>query len=136
VIVIDAALMVDALTDDGLAGDAAQAELAADPHWAAPEHLRVEVTSAIRGRWLAGKLEASRADAAVGTLSRLAVSYAPWDEVADRVWELRHNANPYDAAYLALAEIRGCRLVTTDSKLRDCPGRRCEVHIAGPAETG
>ena len=55
-IIVDAALIVDALTDDGPAGDAAQAELAADPHWAAPEHLRVEVTSAIRGRWLAGKL--------------------------------------------------------------------------------
>ena len=48
-IVVDAALMVDALTDDGPAGDAAQAELAVDPHWGAPEHLRVEVTSAIRG---------------------------------------------------------------------------------------
>jgi hypothetical protein len=60
VIVVDAALMVDALTDDGPAGDAAQAELAVDPHWAAPEHLRVEVTLAIRSRWLAGKLSDER----------------------------------------------------------------------------
>lgn len=97
-IVVDAGLMVDALTDDGPVGDAAQAELAADPHWAAPEHLRVEVTSAIRGRWLAGRLTAERADAAVRTLNRLAVSYASWDEIADRVWELRHNVSPYDAA--------------------------------------
>jgi predicted nucleic acid-binding protein len=132
VIVVDAALMVDALTDDGPAGDAAQAELAADPHWAAPEHLRVEVTSAIRGRWLAGKLADSRADAAVTTLNRLAISYAPWDDVAERVWGLRHNANPYDAAYLALAEDKGCRLVTTDGKLLDCPGRRCEVLLVRP----
>jgi predicted nucleic acid-binding protein len=122
VIVIDAALMVDALTDDGPAGDAAQAELAVDPHWAAPEHLRVEVTSAIRGRWLAGKLTDERADAAVRT----------WNELAGRVWELRHNVTPYDAAYLALAEARGCRLVTTDGKLRDCPGRRCDVQIVTP----
>ena len=84
-IVVDAALMVDALTDDGPVGDAAQAALAADPHWAAPEHLRVEVTSAIRGRWLAGKLTDQRADAAVRTLNRLTVRYAPWDELADRV---------------------------------------------------
>jgi predicted nucleic acid-binding protein len=133
VIVVDAALMVDALTDDGPAGDAAQAELAADPHWAAPEHLRVEVTSAIRGRWLAGKLTGERADAAVRTLNRLAIRYASWDELAGRVWELRHNVTPYDAAYLALAEARGCRLVTTDGKLRDCPGLRCEVHVVTPA---
>jgi hypothetical protein len=35
-----------------------------------------------------------------------------------------------------LAETRGCSLVTTDDKLRDCPGRRCEVHIAEPRQTG
>ena len=39
---------------------------------------------------------------------------------------------PYDAAYLALAEARGCRLVTTDGKLRDCPGRRCDVRVVTP----
>ena len=128
-IVVDAAIMVDALTDDGPVGDAAQAGLAADPHWAAPEHLRVETTSAIRGRWLAGKLTDERAEAAVRVLNRLAVSYAPWDELADRVWELRRNVTPHDAAYLALAESRGCRLVTTDAKLGDCPGRRCEVVV-------
>ncbi len=48
-IIVDAALMVDALTDDGPAGD----------------------------------------------------------ELAGRVWELRHNVTPCDAAYLALAEARG-----------------------------
>lgn len=117
-IVVDAALMVDALTDDGPAGNAALAALAADPYWAAPDHLRVEVTSAIRGRWLAGKLTDDRADAAVRTLNRLAIRYGSWDELADRVWELRRNVTPYDAAYLALAEARGCRLVTTDATRR------------------
>ena len=68
------------MTDDGPAGDAAQAELATDPHWAAPEHLRVEVTSAIRGRWLAGKLSDERADAAVRTLNQLTIGYAAWNE--------------------------------------------------------
>ena len=86
-IVVDAALMVDALTDDGPAGDAAQAELGADPHWVAPEHLRVEVTSAIRGRWLAGQLTDERADVAVRTLNRLAIRYASWDEL-DKLLEM------------------------------------------------
>jgi hypothetical protein len=53
-------------------------------------------------------------------------------EGAGRVWELRHNVTPYDAAYLALAEARGCRMVTTHGKLRDCPGRRCDVHVVTP----
>ena len=97
------------------------------------EHLRVEVTSAIRGRWLAGKLTDERADAAVRTLNRLAIRYASWDELAGRVWELRRNVTPYDAAYLALAEARGCRLVTPDGKLRDCPGLHCEVRVVTSA---
>jgi predicted nucleic acid-binding protein len=69
----------------------------------------------------------------VRTLNRLAIRYASWDELAGRVWELRCDVTPYDAAYLALAEARGCRLVTTDRKLRDCPGLRCEVRIVTSA---
>lgn len=92
----------------------------------------MEITSAIRGRWLAGKLSDERADAAVRTLNQLTIGYAAWNELAGRVWELRHNVTPYDAAYLALAEARGCRLVTSDGKLRDCPGRRCDVRVVTP----
>lgn len=131
-IVIDSSLLTDALTDDGQMGELAEAELAADPHWVAPAHLRVEVTSAIRGRWLAGKVSPARADEAVRVLNQVAISYLDWTDLAERVWELRHNANPYDASYIAAAEIRGCRLVTTDGKLRDCPSRRCEVTVVGP----
>lgn len=130
-IVIDASLMVDALTDDGQLGELAQNALAVDPHWVAPGHLRVEVTSAIRGRLLAGKLSDARADAAVRTLNQLTITYVPWDEVADRVWELRHNLTPYDAAYLAAGETRGCRVATTDQKLRNCSARRCHVDVIG-----
>lgn len=132
-IVIDSSLLTDALTDDGQVGELAEAELTADPHWAAPIHLPVEVTSAVRGRWLAGKVSPARADEAVHVLNQLAISYVGWTELAERIWELRHNTNPYDASYIAAAEIRGCRLVTTDDKLRKCPGRRCEVTVVGPA---
>lgn len=131
-IVIDASLAVDALTDDGEVGEAAHGALAADPHWVAPEHLRVEATSAIRGRWLAGKLTDERAGEAVRTLNQLTISYAAWDELAERVWELRHNLTPYDAAYVALAEVRGCALVTTDAKLLGCSAHRCRIELVGP----
>lgn len=128
-IVVDASLMVDALTDDGRLGEVAQSALAADPRWAAPEHLRVEVTSAVRGRLLAGKLSDDRAESAVRTLNQFTVTYVSWGELADRVWELRHNVTPCDAAYLAVAETRGCGVTTTDRKLRDCSGRRCPVDL-------
>jgi predicted nucleic acid-binding protein len=131
VIVVDASLLVDALTDDGEVGAQAREALVADPHWVAPDHLRVEATSAIRGRWLGGKLADARADMAVRALNQLTVTYAPWEEVAERAWELRHNATPYDAAYLALAEVRGCPVVTTDRKLLGCSARRCQVEVVG-----
>jgi hypothetical protein len=31
-----------------------------------------------------------------------------------------------------LAEARGRHLVTTDGKLCDCPGRRCDVRVVTP----
>lgn len=132
-IVIDASVVTDALTDDGRIGELASAELAADPYWAAPGHLRVEVTSAIRGRWLAGKVSPARADEAMRVINRAAISYVDWSELAGRVWELRDNLNPYDASYVAAAEIHNCRLVTTDGKLPGCPGRRCEITVVAPA---
>ncbi|CAN5313208.1 hypothetical protein BH23ACT9_BH23ACT9_31660 [soil metagenome] len=33
----------------------------------------------------------------------------------DRIWALRHNLTPYDAAYAALAEALGCALLTGDA---------------------
>ncbi|MTD56725.1 type II toxin-antitoxin system VapC family toxin [Amycolatopsis pithecellobii] len=130
-IVIDASQLVEALVNDSVLGDLAQSALNADPRWVAPEPLRVEATSAIRGLLLAKRISGERADTAVSTLNQLTVGYAAWAEVADRVWELRHNLTPYDAAHIALAEARGCNLVTTDWKLSDCSAGRCQVDVVG-----
>ena len=51
--------MTNAFTDDGPVGTRARAELVRDAHWAAPEHLVVEVFSAVRGRWLGQKISES-----------------------------------------------------------------------------
>lgn len=128
-IVPDASLLTMALTDDGPGGDAAQAALLADSHWIAPDHLPVEVASAIRGRWLGGRISDERADGALQTLLALTVTYVAFVELGERVWELRHNLTPYDAAYLAVAAMNGCRLVTIDRKLRDCAGDYCPVEV-------
>jgi len=46
-----------------------------------------------------------------------------------RAYELRANVTAYDAAYIALAELLGCALVTADARLARAPGIRCPVTI-------
>ena len=46
-----------------------------------------------------------------------------------RMWELRDNLAPYDAAYVALAELTGTVLVTGDERIAAAPGTRCEIQI-------
>ena len=44
-----------------------------------------------------------------------------------RIWQLRHNTWPYDAAYVALAEILRAELVTLDARMEKVPGLMCTV---------
>jgi predicted nucleic acid-binding protein len=109
VIVVDASVLTDALVDDGPVGESARAHLRADPQWAAPAHLLVEVVAAIRGKVLGGKLAAA--------------------QLVDRMWELRANLTAHDAAYAAAAEALDCPLVTGDARLAKASGIRCEVRV-------
>ena len=43
--------------------------------------------------------------------------------------ELRDNLTPYDAAYVALAELTGAVLVTGDERITASPGTRCEIQV-------
>lgn len=68
-IVVDASVLANALTDDGPVGRTSRTELARDIHWAAPEHLVVETFSAVRGRYLGDKISKQRAEDALDTLA-------------------------------------------------------------------
>ena len=54
-IVVDASVLVNSLTEDGALGQAARAALRADRAWVGPEDLEVDVFSASRGRYLGGR---------------------------------------------------------------------------------
>ena len=128
-IVVDASVLTDALTDDGAVGDANRAALQRDPHWAAPVHLALEVASAIRGGLLGGKIMLERAADAVDVLGRLEID--PVDPVVllPRIWQLRSNLTVYDAAYVAAAEALGCPLLTGDARLARASGLSCPVWV-------
>jgi predicted nucleic acid-binding protein len=129
VIVIDASVMIDALTADGTSGRAARKATMSDPHWIAPAHLIAEVTSGIRGLLRGRKISARRADDAVQALAVAEIELANMQVQLPRMWELKDNVTPYDAAYIALAETEGCPLVTADGRLAAIPGIRCQVQL-------
>jgi predicted nucleic acid-binding protein len=131
-IVIDASVLADALIDDGPVGVSARTALAADPHWAAPAHLLVEVLSVIRGRNLGGKLGTVRAQEAVDALPALVIDQIDVGRLVDRMWQLRGSITAYDAAYVAAAETLACPVVTADSRLAKATGTRCEIRLVSP----
>ena len=124
--------MTNAFTDDGPVGTRARAELSRDAHWAAPEHLVVEVFSAVRGRWLGQKISEKRAEDILSAMVTTTIELVAASPLLARMWELRSNVTGYDAAYLAVAETFGCALVTADARLARVPDVRCEVRLALP----
>jgi len=132
VIVVDASVLTNALTDDGSVGASSRAELARDAHWAAPAHIVVEVFSAIRGRWLGQKISQTRAEDALSAMVSTTIDLVGAAPLLNRMWELRSNVSGYDAAYLAVAETFDCALVTADARMARITDLRCEVRLALP----
>jgi len=133
-IVVDASVLANAFTDDGPVGTSGRSELARDAHWAGPEHLVVEVFSAVRGRWLGHKISEQRARDALTALADASIDLMAVAPLLDRMWELRSNVTGYDAAYLAVAETLDCTFVTADARLGRVPDLRCEVRVALPTD--
>ena len=133
-IVVDASVLANAFTDDGPVGTSGRSELARDAHWAGPEHLVVEVFSAVRGRWLGHKISEQRAREALTALADATIDLMAVAPLLDRMWELRSNVTGYDAAYLAVAETLDCTFLTADARLGRVPDLRCEVRVALPTD--
>jgi predicted nucleic acid-binding protein len=130
VIVVDASVLAPALADDGPDGDAARARLLGDA-LVAPELIDLETISVLRAQLRAGRLDARRAGLALADLADLPLHRAPYRPLLDRCWELRDNLTPYDAAYVALAELLDLTLVTSDAGLARAPGTRCPIELLG-----
>jgi len=125
-IVVDASVIAPALADDGESGDRARGRLR-DEHLCAPEIVDLEVTSVLRRLLGAGDLDERRAAMALGDLRDLDLRRVGHRRLLPRIWELRHTVTPYDAAYVALAEVLGTVLITADRRLRAAPGPRCVI---------
>jgi predicted nucleic acid-binding protein len=115
--VVDASVLVTALADDAADGDAARARLLLAEELAAPELVDLEVLSVLRRQQHRGLLDQRRAQLALADLIAFPLVRYSHLDLAERVWELRDALTPYDASYVALAELLDCPLVTADGKL-------------------
>jgi predicted nucleic acid-binding protein len=95
----------------------------------APALIDLEVLSVLRRSRAGGDLDDRRAELALQDLLDLPMTRYTHSAFLRRVWELRHNATPYDAAYIALAESLDCPFITADRSLAKIPGASCEVEV-------
>ncbi len=128
-IVVDASVLVELLTDVHGLASVVRDRLAEDTDWIGPEHLHVEVASALRGLWLGGRSTGEEFDRQIGGLSAIGITTMPVLPLLPRIRELAPNLTVYDAAYVVLAERAGVPLVTLDGKLAAVPGVRARVHV-------
>jgi predicted nucleic acid-binding protein len=95
----------------------------------APHLIDIEMLSLLRGRARGKKITEAAAEGAVALLPQFPVTRYDHPPLAQRIWELRHNAGAYDAAYLALAEHLSIPLLTTDKKMTGVSGAACQVEL-------
>ncbi|MPY97060.1 MAG: PIN domain-containing protein [Actinophytocola sp.] len=125
-IVLDTSALVEFLVGTDAAADDVR-NAARGQRLNAPHAVDLECAAALRGLVLGKKLPADEARRALELLGEMSIVRHDHTPLLPRIWELRHNMWPYDAAYVALAESLGADLITIDAKLAGVPGLSCTV---------
>jgi predicted nucleic acid-binding protein len=127
-LVVDASCLYSMFVDSHNA-EGMRLRLNADPNLAAPHIIDVEVLGVIRRDYLRGDLDRTAAFQAVGQLRDWPGARYGHQLLLDRAWELRANVRGWDATYVALAELLGATLITTDARLARAVGPRCRIEV-------
>jgi predicted nucleic acid-binding protein len=129
VIVLDASAVLELLLGTH-AGDAVRNRVASpDETLHGPHLLDLEVLQVLRRYCAIDQLSVERAALALDDLRALDIERYPHEPMLDRIWQLRANVSAYDAAYIALAEALGARLLTFDARLAGAPGHSAQVEL-------
>lgn len=84
---------------------------------AAPDHLHVEVTSAVRRQVLRGATPRQAGRSIVNDAMEFPISLWPFADLVADVWALRDALTAFDAAYLVLARHLDAEVITLDGGL-------------------
>jgi predicted nucleic acid-binding protein len=129
VIVLDASAAIDWLLQTSAGRRIEQRIYSQNESLHAPHLLDLEVTQVLRRLVREGVISVHRADQAIEDLLDLRLTRYPHLVLLPRIWQLRHNLSAYDAAYIALAEKLGARLVTRDGQLASAPGHAVPIEL-------
>ena len=127
-IVIDASCLYEIVVDSPRA-ESVRAAMAADDDWAAPHIVDIEVFGLIRRDAWRGTFDPTIAHLAVEDLRAWPGERFGHQGLLERAWSLRHTVRGWDAAYVALAEVLGARLLTLDERLARADGPECEIVV-------
>lgn len=125
-IVLDTSALVEYLVGADAPAERVRARCAGE-RLVSPHAVDLECASTLRGLVLARKLPADEAKRALRLLGRMNIRRFAHVPLMLRIWELRDNMWPYDAAYAALAESLAADLITLDHKFGKVPGLKCTV---------
>ncbi len=125
-IVLDASAAIDLLLELQPAAGWVEERLAEEAIHA-PSVIDLEVTAAMQKLVSRQVIEVDRAELALVDLVAMPVNRYPSTRLLERIWALRENLTPYDAAYVALAETLDATLLTTDDRLARAPGHLAAI---------
>lgn len=133
-IVIDASVLVAALTGDDASARRCRTELRLDPHWITPAEAVVETYAAVLSLADAGTVSEDRARLAVDLLASLELELFDIRPQFPRMWRLRGSLEHADAALVVAALANDCELLTADPRLAEVARGHCAVRLLhGPA---
>jgi predicted nucleic acid-binding protein len=127
-IVVDCSALIDAMT--GARGTEDLTALLVTDELHAPTLIDYELTAAINGMVLRSTLSADRANDALTDFDSLAIRrWDSMDAFRRKASGWRDNVGAYDAAYVVLAQMLRCPLVTRDRRLAKAAGRLADVVV-------
>ncbi len=101
----------------------------AGEQFCAPHLIDCGVASVVRRAWRRGDFHEQRARQALSDLAEIPLERFAHTHLLARIWQLHETLTPYEAAYVALAELLGAPLLTADRRLARSPGPTCRFVV-------
>lgn len=125
-IVVDTSAIVDVLLESP-APDDLRERIAGGGELHAPHVIDVEFLGVLRRLVARQELTLDAASVARSDFDDLAITRYPHVFLRARMWELRDNLTPSDAAFVALGEVLGLPVVTCDGRMASAPGHHATI---------